>query len=63
MYVSGKSLTFASTRKRQNHNLDKTMVDKANEEKAASPSLAAEEAPVSIVQYTQEEIATFKDRT
>ena len=39
------------------------MVDKANEEKAASPSLAAEEAPVSIVQYTQEEIATFKDRT
>ena len=33
----------------------------ANEEKVASPSLAAEEAPVSIVTYTEEEMAAFKE--
>ena len=45
-----KSLTLASTSKRQNHNLHKKMAE-ANEEKAASPTLTAEEAPVSIVTY------------
>lgn len=32
----------------------------ANEEKATSSTLTAEEAPVSIVTYTEEERAAFK---
>ena len=33
----------------------------ANEEKAARQSSAAEEAPVSIVTYTEDEMVTFKE--
>ena len=55
-----KPLTLASSRKRQNHNLDKKMAE-ANEEKAVSPSPTAEEAPVSIVTYTEDEMAAFKE--
>ena len=44
-----------STRKRQNHNLDKKMVG-ANETKTATQSLAAEEILLSIVTYKEGEM-------
>ena len=47
-----------STRKRQSHNLDKKRAG-ANEKKAATQSLGAEEALFSIATYKEGEIAAM----
>ena len=53
-----KPLMLPSTRKRQNRNQDEKMAG-ANEKKAASQSLAAEEALLSIPTYKEGEMAAM----